>query len=164
MNNKFEDNMALVTDIYNKRFTHLSWLKDDLIQCGYMGLFKACQTFKESKGYKFSTYAGKCIINSMLMFLRKENKHINNDINFDISFEEGEDVSIFDIINKTEYDFGNSLDFQNFIEYSKNKKILQLYIQGYTLKEISLQLNLSRTCISRKIKKELQNYKNYINQ
>ena len=82
MKNEFEENMALVVNIYNKRFGHLAWLKDDLLQCGYMGLFKACQTFNAAKGYQFSTYAARCIINAMLMFLRKENSHIKNDINF----------------------------------------------------------------------------------
>lgn len=157
----FEDNMALVTGIYNKRFSHLAWLKEDLIQCGYLGLFKACETFDETKGYQFSTYAGKCIINSMLMFLRKENQHINNDINFDIEFNEGEDISIFDILSD-DIDYVNLLDFKNFIKGNLNNEILELYVQGYTIKEISTELKMSRNCVSRKIKKEIEKYKQYI--
>ena len=161
MNNDFESNMALVVDIYNKRFSHLSWLKDDLLQCGYMGLFKACKTFDPTKGCQFSTYAARCIINSILMFLRKENKHINFDTNFEINFDEGEEIPILDLLQSSD-DLERGLDLRNFIKHSKNRKIVELYVDGFTIKEISEKFQISRNCVSRKIKKELQNYKKYL--
>lgn len=76
----FEDNQLLVPFLYNKYFKGYFRFKDDLLSSGYLGLCKACKRFDESKGFRFTTFASKCVINEMRMFLRKEFKHYNNRI------------------------------------------------------------------------------------
>lgn len=44
--------------------------KDDILQEAYLGLWKACLQFDESKGYEFSTYAIPLINGSILIMLR----------------------------------------------------------------------------------------------
>ena len=54
-----------------KKYTNIEF--DDAISAGSLGLVKAANTFDESRGFKFATYASRCINNEILMFLRKEN-------------------------------------------------------------------------------------------
>ena len=69
--------------------------KEELFQVGLIGLIKAVDTFGIDKGFSFSTYAKKCIMNEISMYFRKNNKdenHLNdlNDLNdfSDIDLEE----------------------------------------------------------------------------
>ena len=69
--------------------------KEELFQIGLIGLIKAVDTFDIEKGFSFSTYAKKCIMNEISMYFRKNNKdenHLNdlNDLNdfSDIDLEE----------------------------------------------------------------------------
>jgi RNA polymerase sporulation-specific sigma factor len=54
---------------------HTHFSKDDIYQEGCIGLLQAIRTYQSDKGYAFSTYAGRCITNAILMFFRKENKY-----------------------------------------------------------------------------------------
>ncbi|PHA03064.1 hypothetical protein COE51_01595 [Bacillus pseudomycoides] len=67
----------LVRSVINREFTNRHIYKrvygfayDDLFQIGCIGLFKALQGFDEDKGYKFSTYAYKCIYGEIVNSLR----------------------------------------------------------------------------------------------
>ncbi len=66
--------------------------KEELFQVGLIGLIKAVDTFDIDKGFSFSTYAKKCIMNEISMYFRKNNKDENhlNDLNdfSDIDLEE----------------------------------------------------------------------------
>lgn len=48
---------------------------EELQAAALLGLCKAANTFQSESGNKFSAYAGKCIENEVLMFLRSERKH-----------------------------------------------------------------------------------------
>lgn len=65
-----ERNLRLVAKIANK-LNDRGVEKQDLFQNGVVGLMKAADTFNPAKANKFSTYAGVCIQNEMLMILRK---------------------------------------------------------------------------------------------
>ena len=55
---------------YSKTYDH-----DDAVSLCVIALVKAIQTFDTKKGYKFSSYAVRCMNNEMLMDIRKEKKH-----------------------------------------------------------------------------------------
>lgn len=69
----FNKNTKLVHYLIKKRFGLICSDPnyDDCAQEGFIGLMKACETFDESKGYQFATYASTCISNEIGMYLRK---------------------------------------------------------------------------------------------
>lgn len=64
-----EKNMRLVIFIAQKYF-NAGIETDDAISAGSLGLVKAANTFDFAKNVKFSTYAGRCIENEILMCAR----------------------------------------------------------------------------------------------
>ena len=47
---------------------------DDFVSAGMEGLVKAANTFDSKKGFKFTSYAARCINNDILIFMRKKKK------------------------------------------------------------------------------------------
>lgn len=66
-----EHNLRLVAHI-SKKYNHADRDIEDLLSIGTIGLIKAINTFKNSKGNRLVTYASKCIDNEILMYLRSE--------------------------------------------------------------------------------------------
>ena len=74
-NQLIERNLGLVVHIARKyRSPHFAL--DDLISVGSIGLIKAARTYRSEQGARFPTYAGRCITNEVLMFLRKNVRHL----------------------------------------------------------------------------------------
>lgn len=87
---------------------------EDIISIGTVGLIKAAITFDSSKGLEFSTYAGKCINNEILLHLRREKKRIG-----DVSLEDsvyldkkGDEVALKDVIPTTTIDFAQTCEIK----------------------------------------------------
>ena len=76
LNKLIEANLPLVTSI-SKKFTNRGYEYEDIYQIGCMGLVKSIKNFDEKYNVKFSTYSSQCIRNEILMYLRKENKHLD---------------------------------------------------------------------------------------
>ncbi len=60
-----EHNLRLVAHI-TKKYQSSKYDSDDLISIGTIGLIKAVNTFDNSKGIRLSSYASRCIENSIL--------------------------------------------------------------------------------------------------
>lgn len=73
-----ERNIKLVIYLANRYFHNLKLDEDDLIAYGTIGLIKSIDTFDLDKNIAFITYASRCIINEILMFLRREKKNSQN--------------------------------------------------------------------------------------
>ena len=71
-NNLILNNLKLVHYQYNRKFSSLPIEKEDIISIGILGLIKAADNYKESKGYSFTTYAIKCIDNEILQGVKKK--------------------------------------------------------------------------------------------
>ena len=65
-----ERNLRLVVYIARK-FENTGINVEDLISIGTIGPIKAINTFKVDKKIKLATYASRCIVNEILMYLRK---------------------------------------------------------------------------------------------
>jgi RNA polymerase sporulation-specific sigma factor len=92
-------NQRLVSHIVNSRFNSFSEQdKSDLCSVGTIGLLKAAENFDSNSGLRFSTLAYKCIMNEMLMWLRKEKKHLSTVKLADpiASDENGESLTLLD--------------------------------------------------------------------
>lgn len=64
-NKLIEHNLRLVAHIIKKYYTSASD-QDDLVSIGTIGLIKAIDSFDMSKGIRLSSYAARCIENSIL--------------------------------------------------------------------------------------------------
>ena len=78
-----EEMVKLSTFVYNKYFNRYSGLREDLISEGLLGIVRGLPEYKEERG-KFGSYICACAKNSMLMFLMRELKYINNISNTEV--------------------------------------------------------------------------------
>ena len=62
-----EKNMRLVAHIVKKyTSTERDYINEDLISVGTIGLIKAINSYKGSKGVRLATYAARCIENAIV--------------------------------------------------------------------------------------------------
>lgn len=141
---RFENNQKLVYFVFNQYYKRLKMYKDDLLQCGMVGLWKACLNFDENLNYKFSNFAIKCIKNEMRVFLRSEIKHVEN-----LSLEEIENcVPCYELENKVE--IPKDLD--------KNEKILiEMISQGHAFVDAKKTLGKNHKQSINRLKRRIKN-------
>lgn len=110
---------------------------EDAVQEGNIGLFKAILSYRENKGASFSTYAKKCILNSMLSARQAATagKHavLNNALPLDESI----------LLPSFETDFIKREQNKEFIRIARQKLsdyeflVFSLYTMQYSYKEIA---------------------------
>ncbi len=134
----FLENMKLVTYALNKC---KCFYDDDLKQECYLALWKAVKAFDETRGFKFSTFAMRCILNKIYMTWRDRDK------------------------KKYQWDYGEEIeklrDYENYtylVDLLDGKdvdvqKIIVLLIQGYSQREIKQILGRSQSYVRNRIYK-----------
>ena len=160
--------------------------KDDILQEGYIGLYKAIKSFDIEKQNSFKTFATICIERQLITAVKNSNRQKHIPLNSSVSLnataydeEENGDTTILEIldVNKesgdpleiiTRREYFNSVEKNIDESLSKfEKEVLQLYKNGYSYATIAEKLNTKvksvDTAIQRirkkalKIKKELDN-------
>tara|TARA_R100000808_G_scaffold24059_2_gene54495 strand:+ start:4402 stop:4860 length:459 start_codon:yes stop_codon:yes gene_type:complete len=137
MENLIEQNMGLVLTIVNRFNPKTHHDKEAYIQAGRIGLWKALSKFSQAKGSKFSPYAWNPIKWEIIKEIRTASARHNN-------------VSQLDDQYEPECDYT-----QPFWEWIPNTlttcehDIIELRLAGYNFKEISSQLQLSRSNIKK---------------
>ena len=167
-----EHNLRLVAHIV-KKYNQNDRDMEDLISVGTIGLIKAINTFKNSRGNKLVTYASKCIDNEILMYLRFEKKKqreisLYEPIGTD---KEGNAISLLDVIESEQLDVVEKCDLD-----CKTRKIYEIFdkvltkreqeiiVKRYglfghderTQRELAGSMNISRSYVSRIEKKALE--------
>jgi RNA polymerase sporulation-specific sigma factor len=173
-----KNHMRLVMHILRKYFHDLDGLCeayrctiDDFYSAGVYGLLKAIRTFNYESDIKLATYASKCIFNELSMFIRNQQRSNTVKGNIHQSMEhvitsdfEGNKITLADIlpIDDTSDVFADkdlAWKIWTVLEKRLSKRdieILKGYILGdLTQKEISAQLNISQSYVSRMIDKIL---------
>jgi len=153
---------------------------DDLISVGSLGLMKAINTYKLGHGTQFSTYAAKCIENEILMLIRANKKHKgnvsiedvlgaddeNNEITIaDLSYDDNEDVE-----RMVEHKF-LSAKLNDVLKKCLSDREYQIMCMRYglnglpvlTQREVAVELQISRSYISRLEKKSLELLRRQLN-
>ena len=172
-----EHNLRLVTHII-KKYQHLEDDPDDLISIGTIGLIKAIATFNTEKNTKLATYACRCIENEILMMLRGKKK-INRETSLYEPIgtdHEGNEIQLYDIIESNDKEpFENlALKDDSILLYQilekaltdREKKVLIMRYglyqhEPFTQKQISRELGISRSYVSRIEKRALEKLRPY---
>ena len=168
------DNQRLVYYMYKKlsKTEIVIKNKDDIVSEGIIGLIIAANTFDSSRGSKFSSYAGLCIRNSMLMYLRKLNKYWNREVSLyappDKETSDAElcyaDIAIVNQ-DKNAEKRDDLIWLQTLIDRlpEKDKEIITAVIAGYTQKEIAVMMGVQQASISRRYKRIKNRLKTELN-
>lgn len=173
-NKLIEHNLRLVVFLA-KKYDNTMYDLEDLVSIGTIGLIKGVKTYKLDKNIKLATYAGRCIDNEILMFLRK-NKKRKTEISFEDSINldsEGNELHLEDVFgtedNIVEKEYESIVDKECLINEIENlskrdKEILILRYglnnkKEYTQKEVADMLGISQSYISRIEKKAIKRLK-----
>lgn len=166
-----EHNLRLVAHVAKKYANHAKE-SEDLISVGTIGLIKAITSFNPNRNIRLATYAAKCIDNEILMHLRASKKFAGDIYLQDIlgTDREGNEVKIEDKIAINEDSIDNQVSTKILIKdmyqtlrrvlHGREKTVIELRygLEGndeLTQREISKQLNISRSYVSRIEKKAL---------
>ena len=139
------------------RFFVVGAEKDDMIQEGFWGLYKAILSFDADKQNSFKTFANLCIERQLITVIKTSNRQKNIPLNSSFSlnvsaYEEGNDMSVLDIldtktvedpldtlIKKENYqDMETRID-QNLSKFEKD--VLNRYMLGQTYSDIATSLD-----------------------
>lgn len=170
-----EYNLRLVAHII-KKYNNFDRDTDDLISIGTIGLIKAINTYDIKKGNRLVTYASRCIENELLMMLRQERKcskefSLYEPIGTD---KEGNEINLLDIVEYEGKDIAEQVILEDNIkqlyeslEVLLDKRELEVLTlryglfnrSPYTQREVSSQLGISRSYVSRIEKKALTKLK-----
>ena len=154
--NRYKDIVSMKAN----KFFMVGSEKDDIIQEGYIGLYKAVKSFNSQKQNSFKTFATICIERQLITAVKNSNrqKHIplNSSVSLNASaFDEGEDgeatqvIEILDtnkraedpleIITKKEYFDAVEKNIDNNLSKFE-KQVLNLYKNGYSYVTIADRL------------------------
>lgn len=124
--------------------------EDDIIQEGFIGLYKAVKDFNGDKFPFFKVFAGLCvsrrIITAVKASTRKKHMPLNSYVSLDVnSYESGSDVKFAEMasMNKLQDPEAILIDRENIdgIEYKINKALskMELEVLIYYLRDMSYQ-------------------------
>ena len=142
-----EDNLKLVYFTISNYYPTLIG-DSDIVSSGYMGLCKATLKWDESRG-KFTTFAIKCIRNSIRIELRNRRKQPDCiSLETPISDNESEVVTLEDAIEGDEIDF-TKLTTDDFLKSltDRERVVFDLKTKGYSRSDILSLTGLNRGVI-----------------
>jgi RNA polymerase sigma factor (sigma-70 family) len=181
----FEDNINMAYKVAHKFIAKsgLTGVAEDIRQESLIGLWKACNTFDESLGYKFSTHAYSCswgqiMKSSTHLTTRRERRVMkHNDLKIvKVSTEqivptEGKKLTLGELLESDdaytmETDVINNIDFENF-KVSKDvddrdRLIIDMMIDDRTQLQISDVLGIQQGHVSRIIYRLRIKYKKWL--
>lgn len=165
-NIKQEDQMALdcLIERYNdvvsmkaNRFFMVGAEKEDMIQEGMIGLYKAVKSFNTEKQNSFKTFANMCIERQLITAVKNSNRQKHIPLNSSISlnaaaYDDNEDMDKMDVLDvKTLNDPSDIIADREYFENIENKikenlsdfelQVLYEYEKGKTYAAIAEKLN-----------------------
>ena len=166
--------LSKYTDIVNMKagkYFIVGAEKEDIMQEGLIGLFKAIISYDPKKQSSFKTFANLCVERQLQTAIKSSmrQKHIplNSYLSFNISaYDENDDTSLLEVF-ETEKTADDPLDivtkkeYYNFVEErieetlsDFEKQVLHRYTNGETYSEIATKLNSPVKSVDNAIKKK----------
>lgn len=141
--------------------------REDIIQEGMLGIFKAILSYEQNKTASFHTFAGLCIqrqiIDAVRKSTRKKHAPLNESLSLDNLVEDGEDYTYQDIIGDQGFNLEDTVILNNELEFiAKNGKkifsylewtVLMEYLKGRSYTEIALAMGRSPKTIDNAIQR-----------
>ena len=145
---------------------NLNPLDEDLFQVGMIGLVKTINTFDPDKGVKFSAYATTIIKNEILISLRKKRIIPVFSLDEEYQLNNGDSVPYADMIpseEKFEELSDSEIDLEIFLDglRDKERKAVTLYFRGATQRNISQEIGIPQSTISRIFKGIRKRWRRY---
>ena len=138
----------LVGKVWFDKFQRFKGEKDDLMQCGRIGLWNACITYKPEKCNKFITYAYWCIRNEMAMYLRKELKYQNRHTSYEIRTEDGKIKNVLDYLDDGQYEqMLGKAEFGLMLDRVRHKDNIKDLYNGMNMAEIARKDGVTKEAI-----------------
>ena len=147
-----------IVSIKANKFFMVGSEKEDMLQEGYIGLYKAVKSFDGQKQNSFKTFAGLCIERQMITAVKNSNRQKHIPLNSSLSlnaraYEENDETQVIDILDtrKTGEDTLDIITQKKYftvIEKAINdslsdfeKKVLTHYKNGESYAEIATKLD-----------------------
>lgn len=154
--------------------------KEDVIQEGMIGIFKAIREFREEKNVFFRTFAEVCINRQIISAIRKANLRKHKILNESVSLNQEQDTGddekpLEERLRPKNDDDPETLmlmrEITEFLIQDSNQlfspleqKVLAAMLQGKKYKEIAEEMNKSSKTVDnaiQRIKKKIYNYLGY---
>lgn len=145
-----------VVNMKANKFFMIGAERDDMIQEGYIGLYKAVKSFDLEKQNSFKTFANLCIERQLITAVKNSNrqKHIplNSSVSLNASaYEDNDDTSIIDVLDTKTVDDPLEIitkkEYYSLIERKIDeslsdfeRKVLEQYKQGKSYAMIAQKL------------------------
>ena len=176
-----------IVGIKANKFFMIGSEKEDMLQEGYIGLYKAVKSFDDQKQNSFKTFAGLCIERQMITAVKNSNRQKHIPLNSSLSlnsgaYDENDDTEMLEVLDTRKtgedpLDIITKKEYYTVIEKAIDdslsdfeKKVLVHYRNGETYLEIANKLESKvksvDTAIQRirkkaaKIKKKLEEGEN----
>lgn len=165
------ENINLIHIIIKKNYPHVkqdSYEYEDMFSDGLYGMYKAAINFKIDRGCEFSTFVNKCILNQINMSYRYSKKHKNlislytSIQNLNGKNSDRDEIFLLDCIEDTS-DTYFPIKQKIFVTALKNsllelpekdqKLFTMRYIQNLKQREISVELGITQSSISRMLQR-----------
>lgn len=125
--------------------------REDLVQEGMIGLFKAIRQFEETKGAAFKTFAGLCIERQIITAIRGSRRQKHIPLNFYISLDRPikKDEAVFvDTLNPLSVVIGQEESEKTWACFSRmlsklETQVVELRMAGASYKQIADRLGIS---------------------
>lgn len=93
-----------IVSIKANKFFMIGSEKEDMLQEGYIGLYKAVRSFDQQKQNSFKTFAGLCIERQMITAVKNSNRQKHIPLNSSLSlnagaYEENDETQVMDILD-----------------------------------------------------------------
>lgn len=146
-----------VVSMKANKFFMIGSEREDILQEGYIGLYKAVKSFDAEKQNSFKTFAGLCIERQLITAVKNSNrqKHIplNSSLSLNASaYDEDEDTSVIEVLDtgkgaEDPLDIITKKEYFNLVEKSIDeslskfeRQVLDLYKNGESYAQIAEKL------------------------
>ena len=126
-----------------RKYYLLGGEKDDLIQEGMIGLFKAINSYEEDKGVVFKTYASRLVEREIISAIRHSASGKHQVLNDSVSLDNSEEIVLGsfpeqDIITEERYKELNEIIESKLSRFEA--QVVKYYLKGYNYVDIAKML------------------------